>query len=1305
MVSRENYSSLFDSFGNGGPEAVSDDSLRSIAATASSKVSASEDLMTGCGQVVDELVWMVVYGHIELPYAAKFFDLLCIELRRLSFSSNLKISLDLVKELLVETLCLYKARLETQSDANDERLELLYKFMSDLVRRRSISAPLLCERVDMQLIGKLGLVSDYARLNQKTIRANTAKYYKQQKFNLLREEMEGYSKLVVELSMNQPDPPTSWETTEQRHVRVKMQAERVMTNVKLLIGYFELDPNRTLDLVLDVFTTQVVDQWRFFLDMLLLKNWSTGQARQNLVHLIGFKFSFYHPERYTQLYSLPSDSAAVPKTPLELALMTAILVKHGLVELSRVVPYLMPKDAAQCMKEEYAVYTHWFNLSIKRDDALNALQAAAPLTEETGQPKSSEAGQSAGDLKSVGLPTKEGLRAKLDQMQNRNQRALLLQALLLVGDLASFGRLFPTCDRALEMYDELPKLLCRCVEAMVDPLYDLLVHGRPTSEDRAQLSTGVRTVDYEMVYNHKKVKNSVSSPVFFYELWQDSLPRVGSWPEFVDTVLPMLRLLGPLLIRNPLLLGKLIKMVAVQKNLSKGQQDDQFDAVWKFLFVECFLTALSLQPVGAPYFCYALWSIIEKETYLDRFTLYSEYRSRSMKRHPGVKAVSEQARLQAGRFFKKLSNLTSRTMGRQLAKLCHANPFPCFASLLFNIQQNDKLIAPTVEACKYFTPLELDMLVYTIMSEMLTKCKGRWQEDGVHLTQWFSFTVEFLASICRKYVVDLSPILDYICLNLSDQCGDGSDLLLLKELIQKMSGIEVPSGGATTDAMIEGVSGLPTLRKLACFPQVGTQFKLSSQRLAVALLAKNEETPVFITLVEALGQLLHKEDQKTLDGEDEMPLKIVTDRLDFAYNVWAHLIEFAQLCELYRQLDVTSVASCSMCIPLEYVFKLFGPMVREPSVRELLFSRLGDASGLSLFYYDFWNWQLADLVCPEVRYEREISNCKRLYEKHVFDAKQKDAERAQELLGSLKRELLEQQAQIAASRAELGEQSVRYFSSSRADVVSYVLRDCLFPRFRMSVGDAIYCAKFVFALHNLNTPNFSTLHLFDRIFADTRTILMACTEREVRCFGRFVSELFAVLFTWKRSAELYRTEALGSETAPRCGFYQVWPSDGESPQQLQHADFCKLCLKWQKCLLRSSLQSTLSDEFVYLRNSVLFLTSLIDYFPTVDFMARRLLLAVSKRRKEESRQDLKLLLNGYASRLKVSIVSNARSEEEFIRPDANAKSAVAESVSDSADLPKMATLQSQIDETMDSSQDQAEEMGELTEHSNELSKV
>ena len=77
--------------------------------------------------------------------------------------------------------------------------------------------------------------------------------YKQQKYNLFREETEGYAKLITEL--NQPD------------MAKRTSPKEVLRVIKSIIGYFNLDPNRVLDIILESFECQL-EQHEFFVALL-----------------------------------------------------------------------------------------------------------------------------------------------------------------------------------------------------------------------------------------------------------------------------------------------------------------------------------------------------------------------------------------------------------------------------------------------------------------------------------------------------------------------------------------------------------------------------------------------------------------------------------------------------------------------------------------------------------------------------------------------------------------------------------------------------------------------------------------------------------------------------------------------------------------------------------------------------------------------------------------------------------------------------------------------------------------------------
>lgn len=129
-----------------------------------------------------------------------------------------------------------------------------------LVFTTGISPHKMRLELDSTLLESLGMIrSTFVRVG---IRQQTNLLYRQSNYNLLREETEGYSKLVTELfTTSNNEPPTS-EVVEE-----------TFEQVKGMIGAFDLDVGRVLDITLDVFAAVLVKQYRFFVKYLRASSW------------------------------------------------------------------------------------------------------------------------------------------------------------------------------------------------------------------------------------------------------------------------------------------------------------------------------------------------------------------------------------------------------------------------------------------------------------------------------------------------------------------------------------------------------------------------------------------------------------------------------------------------------------------------------------------------------------------------------------------------------------------------------------------------------------------------------------------------------------------------------------------------------------------------------------------------------------------------------------------------------------------------------------------------------------------------
>ena len=147
--------------------------------------------------------------------------------------------------------------LDTLSILTD--FESMNQAAQNLVAATKIPAEVMREELDSSLLQNLGLIRDtFSRMG---IRKQTNLLYRQANFNLLREESEGFAKLMTEL----------FTTSEKGH---SIEAvDGTVERVKALIGAFDLDVGKTLDVVLDIFGSVLVKQYRFFVKFLRRSPW------------------------------------------------------------------------------------------------------------------------------------------------------------------------------------------------------------------------------------------------------------------------------------------------------------------------------------------------------------------------------------------------------------------------------------------------------------------------------------------------------------------------------------------------------------------------------------------------------------------------------------------------------------------------------------------------------------------------------------------------------------------------------------------------------------------------------------------------------------------------------------------------------------------------------------------------------------------------------------------------------------------------------------------------------------------------
>jgi hypothetical protein len=180
--------------------------------------------------------------------------------------------------------------------------------------------------LEANLIVGANLASDEPGIIKRLVKLNTGLVYRQQKYNILREETEGFSHLIAVLNSIPTDP----------HL-----AASSITQVLSVIGHFDLDPNRVLDVILDVYEHQTWNE--SFIP--LIRHF----RKTSLAPIVGLKFLNHQStssaastaEVSTESADLSKKENADP-APANLFALAAVLLAHKLVDLSDLLPYLHP---------------------------------------------------------------------------------------------------------------------------------------------------------------------------------------------------------------------------------------------------------------------------------------------------------------------------------------------------------------------------------------------------------------------------------------------------------------------------------------------------------------------------------------------------------------------------------------------------------------------------------------------------------------------------------------------------------------------------------------------------------------------------------------------------------------------------------------------------------------------------------------------------------------------------------------------------------------------------------------------------
>ncbi|KAH0587189.1 hypothetical protein H2248_005998 [Termitomyces sp. 'cryptogamus'] len=733
-------------------------------------------------------------------------------------------------------------KVEQTAEKDKETVQVIVKKFLDM---GTVNPHLCRERLDSAVLASVGLIPDKVATDKKEIRTRTGLFYKQNKFNLLREQSEGYSKLTSELtsSLGPSHSPVTGRPVEP-YSAIEERARPVWEKVISLIGYFDLDPNRALDIILDVLSVHLSTHYTFFIALLSFSPWVGSFRRPNmasmetsplpgsfqgktldeiltladpkvreaedasndgkprvLAQVLGFKFAYYQSTDVTE------------PTSKNLYLTAAILIREGFITLEDLYPHLSPDDnAMESVKEEY-----------RRDVAtriaattVSQLAMAAPL-------------ESSGSQSSKSKSTPQAEVKKSPELKDVNQKVGLLTALLAVGALRPALAIFSKFPFLVDARVEIADLMIRIMKVSIAPLYESFLVTKERNPSFTQPRTRYGMSGIVAAPSRKPILTlwAPTPPstyntdfVFFYPDWVEQIPICSSLSDLEDVIEPLMKFIGVHVSRDPLFLTKFLRLgrthlqttqtpidPVTKKPTCEPDPNHPIRLFWFKVLRIYLLRALTLIR-GNAVCTVEVWNIIRQYSTTCRWRLYGEWKTKMYESHPELQVRYSQAKSETKAILRRLNTNSNDTLSGTVAKLAHSNPCIFFDRAVHQIMSYDNLANVVIQALRYVTNMGFDVLVYIIVDAFSDPHKPRLKEDGVNTADWLQSLASFTGMLFRRYSADLTPVLTYVMHQLYN--GQTTELVVLKELIWKMAGIEpLPS---LSDAQVIAMAGGPILR-------------------------------------------------------------------------------------------------------------------------------------------------------------------------------------------------------------------------------------------------------------------------------------------------------------------------------------------------------------------------------------------------------------------------------------------------------------------------------------------------------------
>eukprot|EP00890_Picochlorum_soloecismus_P005818 jgi/Picsp_1/6237/NSC_03591-R1_tho complex subunit 2 len=1113
---------------------------------------------------------------------------------------------------------------ESAVDASEVLVNVTNKLMeSQYIDRRTIM-----EVSEGEFLESMGLISSYKDgWRKREIRANTRNVYAQRKFNLLREEMEGYSKVLTLL--NQAGAAKLCDAT----------LNNKLAEINSIIGYFDLDPNRVCSLMLDAFAASP-DNGTF---IHLIRNF--GNTR--LVEMAGFRLASgqgLHPGVYKSI---------------------AKLTKEGMIDLEDLIGKFSPNEGEY--KKAWCERAKLLKDSVQKIGiiSLSSSQADKGSGEEgkVDQPLR-KAGQTAQNIAIDTAPFRRKLTGEDGSMTDQRMHFLaeLLncgawdQAILFAKHLKCLG------IEDVASFECVGKALCRIVyQELGGNLEKQPVDQKIVPTARATVALGLiqchlhhnllalsRVIKFsEALFAHGQAEEAIqlmivnilpavnlvpANAALCHQLWQvlTQLPcesRFKIYSGFTNHVQDSsLSLASEKLAETEV--RRILRRVTAPTNKREAKQ--------------------AMRPISR---------LLAKISHANPLVVCKQLLRQVMGMPGMVLSIAES--------LKYLSPLTFDVMTFMILK-----QLSCGKRKLkedgVNVEEWFQWLASfTGLICRNQSGIEVTALLQYIVNQL----KTTESMDLLVLREIISTMTKIspAADVSNQQLDTLAGSDDLIQFVVGyedsrEHAGKRETTRATNRLLNALR-----KGSETNKLLLPLLLLLAQQRKLIALHPPSRHLKLASEMVDKC----QEVTMQYIEFLQK--SLSYDEYSSILPSIEDLAVEYKID-LEIVLQIYRPIIKQMDL-ELDHKVKVEEEGEISAgneeALPHDtmedgevVVKKSFASTWDEVGEKMKILAPEGQFKGISWqLFVSFWTLTLPDLRVPDSRYEVTLkqlqTSIKNIHEE--ISSSKKDVQRGgghwghgggppqgmvdvsvlrgelskmEGLATLLPKDLKSQKEKEAQYRALLENLCTKWVKDvdpeCQAAAAKEFVQFCILPRLFLSPADALYCVEFLHRIHKLGPPGLRLLSIVDRLFRDLGYMVRCCTPKESTNLGIFFSDLMGMVAKW-RQKKVYAIDCAQSEA------FKSYKKKGIL-EPVSFEEFVKLSANWHKTLTLNVFKSCIvSKDYMQMKNVLLVLNRMVRIYPATKEDAQELLDTLKPISEDDPREDLKTLARMYCTGLEMSM--------------------------------------------------------------------